>query len=152
MGVDLVAAGNDRPDLYPGDVWHSVRTAISVAAHTAGVAAVDGAYAAITDADGYRRECTRSRTIGFSGKWAIHPNQVAIANDAYSPTAEAIAAAERMIAAFDAATAAGQGAAAHEGNLIDAATLRTAHATLTIAGRLGLRPGDSPEQLTEGSH
>ncbi|GAA1559877.1 CoA ester lyase [Kribbella lupini] len=152
MGVDLVAAGNDHPDLYPGDVWHSIRTAISVAAHTAGVAAVDGAYAAITDTAGYRRECTWSRTIGFSGKWAIHPNQVAVANDVYSPTAEAIAAAERMLTAFEAATAAGLGAAAHEGNLIDAATIRTARATLTIAGRLGLRPGASPAHLTEGSH
>lgn len=149
MGVDLVAAGNDRTDLYPGDVWHSVRSAISVAAHAAGVAAVDGAYAKIADTDGYRRECIRSRTIGFSGKWAIHPDQIAVANDAYAPTEESVAAAQRMIKAFEAAVDSGLGAAAHEGNLIDAATLRTARATLAIADRLESRAAGSPDPQTE---
>ncbi|GHE91561.1 citrate lyase subunit beta [Amycolatopsis deserti] len=149
MDADLAVAGNDRQDLYPGDVWHSVRTAISLAAHTAGVAAVDGAYGDIGNLDGYRRECVWSRTLGFTGKWAIHPAQIEIANDVYAPSREAIAAAERMVAAYDAAVAGGDGAAAHDGHLIDAATLRTARAVLDTAAALGLRGRHPQEKLTE---
>lgn len=151
MGLHLSAAGNDRQDLYPGDIWHAVRSAISIAARTAGVAAVDGAYASIADTTGYRRECTWSRTIGFTGKWAIHPDQIGVANDAFSPAIEEIDAAERMLVAYDAAAAAGLGAAAHEGSLIDAATLRTARATLATADRLGLRPANPHKSTLESS-
>ncbi|WP_236794230.1 CoA ester lyase [Amycolatopsis sp. GM8] len=124
--LDLDAAGNDREDLYPGDVWHHVRSAIAIAARIAGVAAIDGAYADLRNADGYRRECVRSRTLGFDGKWAIHPDQVAVANDVYTPGPEAVEQARAVLDAYQAATRDGAGAAAHNGHLIDAATLRAA--------------------------
>jgi citrate lyase subunit beta/citryl-CoA lyase len=132
QGVDLRAAGNDRRDLYPGDVWHYVRSAMVIAARSAGIAAVDGAYAGLADPDGYRRECVMSRTLGFDGKVAVHPSQTDIANEEYAPSPDQVAAARNMIAAHEEAARSGAGAATHDGKLIDAATLRSAQ---RIAGQ-----------------
>jgi citrate lyase subunit beta/citryl-CoA lyase len=131
--LDLDAAGNDHEDLYPGDVWHHVRSAIVIAARIAGIAAIDGAYADLRNADGYRRECVRSRTLGFDGKWAIHPDQVGIANDAYTPGPQAVERARAVIDAHRSALGDGHGAASHDGHLIDAATLRAARQIVATA-------------------
>ena len=109
---------------YPGDLWHYARTKVVVAARAAGVDAIDGPFADFRDPDGYRREADRSATLGFVGKWAIHPSQVALANGVYSPTEEEVASARRVIDAVAEAEAAGQGAAAYGGAMVDAATAR----------------------------
>src|SRR5439155_22684036 len=71
---------------YPGDIWHFVRARTVLAARAAGIEAIDGPYPNFRDPDGYREEASRARALGFSGKWAIHPTQIELANDAFSPS------------------------------------------------------------------
>ncbi len=78
---------------YPGDFWHFARAQVVTAARVAGIDAIDAPYPAYQDPDGYRRGAMHGSLLGFDGKWAIHPSQVPIANEVFSPTAEEIAAA-----------------------------------------------------------
>jgi len=79
QGVDTRAIGGDT-DIYPGDIWHYARSKIVIAARAAGIDAIDGPYINFKNLAGFRRECVLTHTLGFSGKWAIHPSQIAIAN------------------------------------------------------------------------
>lgn len=123
QGVRTDSIGGVSPD-YPGDVWHYARNQVVIAARAARIMAIDGPFADFKDADGYRRECTRANVLGFSGKWAIHPSQIEIANDVFSPAAKDVERARRMIAAYDQAERDGLGAVAFEGVMIDAASTR----------------------------
>jgi citrate lyase subunit beta/citryl-CoA lyase len=109
---------------YPGDIWQYHRSRIVVAARAAGIDAIDGPFANFRDVDGYRKECLRAALIGFTGKWAIHPSQIAIANEAFSPTEDEVRAARDLVDAYAKAEAAGEGAAGLGGVMIDAATVR----------------------------
>ena len=109
---------------YPGDMWHYARNRMIVAARANGLDAIDGPNANFRDLDGYRTDATWAATLGAVGKWAIHPSQIAIANEVFSPTADEIAQAERVIAAVREAEASGAGAASVDGLMIDAATAR----------------------------
>src|SRR5439155_705978 len=81
QGVRLALAAG-----YPGDLWHYARARVVVAARAHGLDAIDGPFANYRDAEGYRREATWASTLGFVGKWAIHPSQIEIANDVFAPT------------------------------------------------------------------
>ena len=105
---------------YPGDIWAYHRSRIVVAARAAGIDAIDGPFANFRDADGYRVEAARAALIGFVGKWAIHPSQIEIANDVFSPKPEEIQNARDIISAYEAS----DGAAGVGGVMIDAATAR----------------------------
>jgi citrate lyase subunit beta/citryl-CoA lyase len=131
QGVPFEAIGGS-PD-YPGDLWHYARARTVIAARCAGVAAIDGPFPDIRDLDGYRRQCAAARTLGFAGKWAIHPAQIEHANAAFSPTDAEIARARRVSDAYEAATARGDGAVAVDGMLVDAAVLRMTENTLARA-------------------
>lgn len=123
---------------YPADVWHYARNRMIVAARANGIDAVDGPYGAISNPDGYRREANWAATLGSVGKWAIHPSQIAIANEVFAPTPGEV---ERAIAAVDAvkeAEAAGLGAAAFQGMMIDAATARIFEGVLDRARQCGV--------------
>ena len=109
---------------YPGDIWAYHRSRIVVAARAAGIDAIDGPFANFRDADGYRTEAARAALIGFVGKWAIHPNQIAIANDVFSPKPEEVKAARELVDAYAKSEAEGEGAAGMGGVMIDAATAR----------------------------
>jgi citrate lyase subunit beta/citryl-CoA lyase len=85
---------------YPGDMWHYARSRIVVAARSAGVDAVDAPFPNYKDADAYRTACDRAAAMGYVGKWAIHPAQVPLANDAFAPTPEEIAHSRRVVAAY----------------------------------------------------
>jgi len=128
----------DGEDGYPGDVWHYVRNKTVVAARVNGIDAIDGPFVDFADPDGYRRECRRSEMLGFVGKWAIHPSQIAIANSVYSPTPEEVTHAREMIEAMEEAKEAGRGAAQLDGEMIDAATLRQAEETVERAREIGM--------------
>lgn len=123
QGVRLDAVGGITND-YPGDVWHYARNRVVIAARAAGIDAVDGPFADFRDADGYRRECTRASVLGFSGKWCIHPSQIEIANEVFSPTQRQVERARRMVAAYLEAEAQGLGAVAVDGVMVDAASVR----------------------------
>ena len=130
---DFSAAMRSRVDAnfqptsrYPGDFWHSARVQILAAARAAGIDAIDAPFPAYQDPDGYRREATEAAALGFDGKWAIHPSQVAIANEVYGPTEVDIDRARALMEAYGAAQAQGVGAIGVDGGLVDAAHLRHA--------------------------
>lgn len=118
---------------YPGDFWHYARNKIMVAARIAGIDAIDAPYPDFKDLTGYERDARRASLIGYTGKWAIHPDQVPVANAVYSPTPEEIALAERNMAAYREAEAQGRGAVGVDGVLVDAAHVKMAQETLARA-------------------
>jgi citrate lyase subunit beta/citryl-CoA lyase len=117
-------------EVYPGHRWHAVMHGIVAASRAHGLRCMDGPYAAYKDAAGFERSCRVARAMGFDGKQCIHPGQLAAANTIFSPTDAEVAAAAALVQAFDAAVAAGQGAATHDGRMIDAASLRMARTIL----------------------
>ncbi len=104
-----------------------------LAARAAGIAAVDGVYNAFKDEEGLRAECSQGHDMGFDGKTLIHPAQVAVANEVFAPSEADIELARRQIAAFTAATAAGQGVAVVDGKIVENLHIETAEATLAKA-------------------
>ena len=134
MRLSLHGKGEGK---YPGDPWSYHRNRMIVAARANGLDAIDGPFADFRDDEGYRREATWASALGAVGKWAIHPSQVPIANDVYSPTDAEIARAQRMVAQVREAEAAGAGAANAGGVMIDAATARLFEVTLERARLTG---------------
>jgi citrate lyase subunit beta/citryl-CoA lyase len=118
---------------YPGDFWHYARNKVIVAARIAGIDAIDAPYPDYRDLAGYERDAKRASLLGYTGKWAIHPSQVPVANAVYSPTADEIARAERNVAAYRDAEANGRGAVGVNGVLVDAAHVKMAQQTLARA-------------------
>jgi citrate lyase subunit beta/citryl-CoA lyase len=125
-GIPQLSVGALEPD-YPGDQWHYVLSRILTTARAFGLQAIDGPYAAIRDLEGFAKVARRSRLLGFDGKWALHPDQIAICNEIYSPTPEEFERAEQILAAYRVATEQdGLGAAMFEGEMIDEASRKLA--------------------------
>ena len=120
---------------YPGDFWHFARAQVVMAARVAGIDAIDAPYPAYQDPEGYRRSAVHASLLGFDGKWAIHPDQIALANEVFSPTPEEVEAARQSIEAYRKAEADGVGAIGRDGKLVDAAHMRLAANVLHRAGR-----------------
>jgi citrate lyase subunit beta/citryl-CoA lyase len=135
-GYPLAGIGMaDRWDqAHEGHRWHYPMSRISIAAHAAGVSAIDGPFAAFRDLDSLRASAMRARALGFDGKWCIHPDQIPVVNEAFTPSPEEVEHARRVLAAYKEATAAGIGAIAIGAEMIDAANLRMARRTLDFAG------------------
>jgi citrate lyase subunit beta / citryl-CoA lyase len=120
---------------YPGDPWHYVLSRIVTTAHAFDLQAIDGPYARFRDLDGFRESAARSRLLGFDGKWAIHPDQIAICNEVYSPSRDEFERAERILGAYSTTTdVEGRGAGVFEGEMIDEASRKLA-AQLAARGR-----------------
>ncbi len=137
QGVRVGSIGGEA-NRYPGDLWHYARNKIVIAARAAGIEAVDGPYANFRKPDGYREECQRSLTLGFVGKWAIHPSQIEIANEVYSPTKEEVERARAMVAEYAKAEAEGLGSIAVNGVMVDAATARLMRNVIRKAELIGM--------------
>jgi citrate lyase subunit beta/citryl-CoA lyase len=118
---------------YPGHRWHYAMSRIVIAAHAAGIRAIDGPYADFRDLDGLRRAAVIARGLGFDGKWCIHPAQIPVVNDVFTPTTEEIAWARKVLDAHAEAARLGRGSLAIDGRMIDAANLRMAERTLAAA-------------------
>jgi citrate lyase subunit beta / citryl-CoA lyase len=103
LGLPTVTAGMPMPG-YPGDHWHWVLSTILVAARDAGLQAVDGPYLLIKDLDGFREMSMRSRALGYDGKWALHPGQIDVLNEVFTPTQDEYDKAEAMLDAYAHAT------------------------------------------------
>jgi citrate lyase subunit beta/citryl-CoA lyase len=103
LGMPGTTLGSRSPD-YPGDMWHGVLMRILVAARNAGVQAIDGPYAKIKDEEGLREVATMAKTLGYDGKWVLHPAQVDIVNEVFSPTQEEFDHATDLLAAYARAT------------------------------------------------
>ena len=125
-------------DTYPGDPWHYARNRIAIAARVAGIDAVDGAFPDYKNLDGYRRECIHASILGFVGKWAIHPGQIGIANQVFSPSEEEVAYARKLDAAYTEALASGLGSVAIDGKMIDAAIVRSVRNIIQKADLIGM--------------
>lgn len=121
-----VDANFDPVGDYPGDFWHFARVQVLTAARVAGIDAIDAPFPAYRDLDGYRTGALRAALLGFDGKWAIHPDQVPVANEVFSPTAAEVETARAAIEAYRSAESEGVGAISHDGRLVDAAHMRLA--------------------------
>jgi malyl-CoA/(S)-citramalyl-CoA lyase len=117
--------GGERARHY-ADPWHYPTVAIVAACRTHGVLPVDGPFGDFSDPDGFRAQALRSATLGMVGKWAIHPSQVALCNEFFTPTEEAVSRARRILEAMEEAKRKGAGAVALDGKLIDLASIRQA--------------------------
>ncbi|ARR75976.1 Citrate lyase beta chain [Mycobacterium intracellulare subsp. yongonense] len=118
---------------YPGEFWAYARNKVIVAARIAGIDAIDAPYPDYRDLAGYERDARRASLLGYTGKWAIHPDQVPVANEVYAPTADEIARAEANVAAYREAEAKGRGAVGVNGVLVDAAHVKQAEQMLARA-------------------
>ncbi|ORA20064.1 HpcH/HpaI aldolase/citrate lyase family protein [Mycobacterium arosiense] len=127
---------------YPGEFWAYARNKVIVAARIAGIDAIDAPYPDYRDLSGYERDARRASLLGYTGKWAIHPDQVPVANQVYAPTADEIARAEANVAAYREAEAEGRGAVGVNGVLVDAAHVKQAEQTLARAALINGRARD----------
>lgn len=121
--------------VYPGHRLHYPMHRTLVAARAAGIRAMDGPLADYRDEKGLRESCLVARSLGFDGKWCIHPSQIATVNEVFAPTREETAWARRVIEAYEKANAAGSGAVSVEGQMVDAASIRVARRVLDLARR-----------------
>ncbi len=127
-----VNIGGLNPD-YPGDQWHFALSRMTVACRAYGLRALDGPFGDFSDPDGYLAGARRAAALGIEGKWAIHPSQIALANEVFSPPENEVDRARRIIEALKEAEDQGKGAAALDGKMIDAASERMARNVLAVA-------------------
>jgi citrate lyase subunit beta/citryl-CoA lyase len=113
------------PD-YPGHYWHYALSHVNAAAKSAGLPCIDGPYADIDDAEGFRESAARARALGCDGKWAVHPDQVEVANEVFAPDPAVAERAERIVRAYAEAREEGRGAVRVDGQMVDEATNRMA--------------------------
>ena len=119
--------------------YHYAKAKTIVAARAAGITCVDGVTLAIRDLEACRRDAEMAARMGFDGKWAIHPSQVPVINAAFTPSADEIARARRILDAYaQADTEQGVGALVIDDEMVDAATLRLEWKKLAIARKAGL--------------
>ena len=143
MGDYSGSQGIDTRDIggtgdYPGDIFHYARFRIAMAARAAGIDAVDGPYANFGNPEGYLSEAKRAKSLGMVGKWAIHPAQIALATEVFSPNPSEVAFARKLETAYREAEAQGLGAAQVDGVMVDVASLRLVRNTLDKAELYGL--------------
>lgn len=133
--TDKTEDGSPR-DLHWGDMWHYAIARMVVAARANGLRPIDGPFGDFADDDGYRAQARRSAVLGCEGKWAIHPKQVGLANEIFTPPAKEVDRARRILAAMEQASKEGKGAVSLDGRLIDIASIRQAEALVTTADRI----------------
>lgn len=126
-----VSIGGLNPD-YPGDQWHFALSRMIVACRAYGLRPIDGPFGDFSDPDGYRASAARAAALGADGKWAIHPSQVELANEVFSPPEAEVRRAQRIVEALAEAAAQGKGAAAVDGKMIDAASERMAQTVIAL--------------------
>jgi citrate lyase beta subunit len=132
MRARTVNIGGLNPH-YPGDQWHAAISRMVIACRAYGLRAIDGPFGDFSDPEGYKEGARRAAALGCEGKWAIHPSQVALANDVFSPPETEVTRARRIIEELRKAEAEGRGAAALDGKMIDAASERMARNVLVLA-------------------
>jgi malyl-CoA/(S)-citramalyl-CoA lyase len=126
-------------DVHWGDMWHYALARMVVAARAHGLRPIDGPFGNFSDADGFRAAGRRAAALGCEGKWAIHPSQIALANEVMSPSETEITRARRILVAMDEAAKSGRGAVSLDGKLIDYASIRQAEALVRKAEQIAAR-------------
>ncbi|WP_319825081.1 L-malyl-CoA/beta-methylmalyl-CoA lyase [Thalassovita sp.] len=141
MGMQTTGIGGTQENYYMlrgdqkfwSDPWHWAQAAIVAACRTHGVLPVDGPFGDFSDDEGYIAQAKRSATLGMVGKWAIHPKQIALANQVFTPSEEAVAEAREILAAMEQAKANGEGATVYKGRLVDIASIKQAEVIVAQA-------------------
>ncbi|MCY3619243.1 MAG: CoA ester lyase [Acidimicrobiaceae bacterium] len=133
-----ITIGGLNPD-YPGDQWHSALSRLLVACRANGLRAIDGPFGDFGDPDSFTAGARRAAALGYDGKWAIHPSQVDLANDVFTPPPSEVDQARRVLQALEEAAAAGRGAAQLDGRMIDAASARMARNVVETAEAIASR-------------
>jgi citrate lyase subunit beta / citryl-CoA lyase len=110
INMKSLVVGEQPPGYDVGDAYHYILMRILMAARAHNKQAIDGPYLQIKDLDGFRRVAGRSAALGFDGKWTLHPDQVAAANEVYSPLQSDYDHAENILDAYDYFTSAKGGA------------------------------------------
>jgi citrate lyase subunit beta/citryl-CoA lyase len=137
MEMPVLTGGVQIPQ-YPGDHFHYVFSKILMAGRANGLQAIDGPYLYIRDGEGFRDYCNRTRTLGYDGKWALHPDQVTILNEVFSPTQEQFDKAWQIIDAYRQATEdEGKGAVMFGEEMIDEASRKMALKFISRGERAG---------------
>ena len=132
MPQTSIGTSDEWDEAYPGHRFHYAMQRIVVAARAAGLRVLDGPVADYGDDEGLRESCRVARSLGFDGKWCIHPAQIETVNEVFSPTEREIEWARKVVAAYEEANAAGSGSASVDGLMIDAASIRMARTTLDL--------------------
>jgi len=133
-----VNIGGLNPD-YPGDQWHAALSRMTVACRAFGLRPIDGPFGDFKDSDAYVAAAKRAAALGIEGKWAIHPSQIELANEVFSPPDAEVDRARRILQELEAAAAEGRGAAAVDGKMIDAASARLAEHVVRLAEAIEAR-------------
>lgn len=141
MGMQTTGIGGTQENYYMqrgdeqfwSDPWHWAQAKIVAACRTHGVLPVDGPFGDFSDDAGYIAQARRSATLGMVGKWAIHPKQIALANDVFTPSEAAITEAREILAAMEQAKANGEGATVYKGRLVDIASIKQAEVIVAQA-------------------
>jgi malyl-CoA/(S)-citramalyl-CoA lyase len=132
----LAREAGSAPTRHWNDQWHFALAKIANACRANNIRPIDGPYTDYGDTEGYRAACRRSRALGFEGKWAIHPSQVALANEQFSPQPHQIAWARKIVEQMEAADSEGRGAIGMGGVLFDRAHVKLAQKILNRASQL----------------
>jgi malyl-CoA/(S)-citramalyl-CoA lyase len=135
------ADADGKREVHWGDVWHYAIARMVVAARANGLRPLDGPFGNFSDPDGFRAQANRASVLGCEGKWAIHPSQVDLANEIFSPSAEEIDKSKRILAAMEKAQKEGAGAVALDGRLIDIASIKQAEVMVKKAEIIAAKGG-----------
>jgi citrate lyase subunit beta/citryl-CoA lyase len=144
MEMPSLAGGLQIPE-YPGDYFHYVFMKILMAGRANGLQVIDGPYVKVRDTEGFRDFCRRAQILGFDGKWALHPDQVTILNEMFSPTQEQFDRAHAILDAYEEATTTGdrKGAVMFGDEMIDEASRKVAVKLVSRGERAGLIRSES---------
>lgn len=140
MGMATTNVGSQPPG-YLGDAFHYALMRILVAARANGLQAIDGPFVAIRDVEGFRASAMRAAALGYDGKWVLHPDQVAVGNEVFSPPASDVQRSQRIVEAYQSATSEAGGAVGAivvDDEMVDVAGLRVAEAILAKGRAAGL--------------
>ena len=138
MPQTSIGTMDEWDEVYPGHRFHYAMHRVVIAARAAGLRAVDGPVADYRDEEGLRKSCLVARSLGFDGKWCIHPGQVGTVNEVFSPTEREVEWAKKVVSAYEDANAVGSGAIGVGGQMVDAASVKMAHNTLDLARGAGM--------------
>ncbi len=125
-GVLTPPDAQGKREFHSGDMWHYAMSRVLVAARAYGLRPIDGPFANFSDPEEYEAVARRAAALGFEGKWAIHPTQIEIANQVFSPSEKEIAYARLIMQAMAEAQREGRGAVSMDGRLIDIASIKMA--------------------------
>ena len=131
MRARTVVIGGLNPD-YPGDQWHHGLSTLVMTCRSYGLRAIDGPFGDFNDKKGYLDAAKRAAAIGFEGKWAIHPSQIDLANEVFTPPQDEVNKAKRILQELEKAASQGKGAAQLDGRMIDAASAKMAENIVNI--------------------